>query len=102
MLWRLALQALSTGSKEMRDMRDNLHKHLYGITEKIARWKTCLSQLTGSLSMALSSLYIKHHFNRTLKEKVCLFESYYHLKRLIITTNLMTISTESPQKWLSI
>ena len=71
MLWRTALQTLSTGSKEMRDMKDNLHKHLYGITEKIARWKTCLSQLTGSLSMALSSLYTKHHFNSTLKEKVC-------------------------------
>ncbi|XP_054157418.1 neprilysin-2-like isoform X2 [Oppia nitens] len=69
MLWRVALQALSTGSKEMRDMKDNLHRHLYGITEKIARWKTCLSQLTGSLSMALSSLYIKHYFNSTLKQR---------------------------------
>lgn len=53
----------------MRDMRDNLNKHLYGITEKMARWKLCLSQLTGSLAMALSSHYIKHHFNETSKEK---------------------------------
>ncbi|CAG2178635.1 unnamed protein product, partial [Oppiella nova] len=80
MLWRVALQALSTGSKEMRDMRDNLHRHLYGITEKIARWKTCLSQLTGSLSMALSSLYTKHHFNSTLKEKATEMVNYLRVE----------------------
>lgn len=69
MLWRVVYQNLGTGSKVMRDMRDNLNKHLYGITEKMARWKLCLSQLTGSLAMALSSHYIKHHFNETSKEK---------------------------------
>ncbi|KPM11965.1 Neprilysin 2-like protein [Sarcoptes scabiei] len=69
MLWRVVLQNLGTGSKVMRDMRDNLNKHLYGITEKMARWKLCLSQLTGSLAMALSSHYIKHHFNETSREK---------------------------------
>jgi predicted metalloendopeptidase len=72
MLWRVAYLSLSTGNKEMRDIRDNLHRHLYGITEKVARWKLCLSQLTGSLSMALSSLYIKHYFNSTLKQSVSL------------------------------
>ncbi|XP_027199792.2 neprilysin-2-like [Dermatophagoides pteronyssinus] len=69
MLWRVVLQNLGTGSKMMRDMRDNLNKHLYGITEKMARWKLCLSQLTGSLAMALSSHYIKHNFNETSREK---------------------------------
>ncbi|OTF77782.1 Neprilysin 2-like protein [Euroglyphus maynei] len=69
MLWRVVLQNLGTGSKMMRDMRDNLNKHLYGITEKMARWKLCLSQLTGSLAMALSSHYIKHHFNETSRDK---------------------------------
>ena len=69
MLWRVVLQSLGTGSKTMRDMKDNLNKHLYGITEKMARWKLCLSQLTGSLAMALSSLYIKHHFRSDSRER---------------------------------
>lgn len=69
MVWRVVLQHLGTGSKVMRDMKDNLHRHLYGITEKMARWKVCLSQLTGSLAMALSSLYIKHHFHQQSKER---------------------------------
>lgn len=70
MLWRVALQQLGTGSKMMRDMKDNLNRHLYGITEKMARWKVCLSQLTGSLAMALSSLYIKHHFDHASRDRV--------------------------------
>ncbi|KAJ6217838.1 hypothetical protein RDWZM_008995 [Blomia tropicalis] len=69
MLWRVVLQNLGTGNKVLRDMKDNLNKHLYGITEKMARWKLCLSQLTGSLAMALSSLYIKHHFNGSSRER---------------------------------
>ncbi len=86
MLWRVVLQNLGTGNRVMRDMKDNLNRHLYGITEKMARWKLCLSQLTGSLAMALSSLYIRHHFNGSSRERVskekkeisiCLFNVIY-------------------------
>ena len=70
MLWRLTLEAMPTGNKQMVNLMDDIKKHNYGITEKEERWKTCLTQLKGELSMAFSTLYIKHNYNPTLKERV--------------------------------
>lgn len=55
----------------MRDLTDNLDKHLYGTSEKIPRWKLCFYDLIDdSVAMALSALYIKHHFTEETRERV--------------------------------
>lgn len=69
-IWRAVHQSLGTGNKFMREMKHELHQQLYGITERPPRWKTCLNHLSGSLSLALSLLYIKHNFNKQSKLSV--------------------------------
>lgn len=71
MLWRLVQQTLPTGNRVMRDLPDNLDKHLYGTSGKIPRWKVCLYDLIDdSMAMAISALYIKHHFTEETRERV--------------------------------
>jgi predicted metalloendopeptidase len=68
MLWRIAFQSLLVGSKQMRDLTNDLIRHLYGVTTKRSRWKECLSEMP--FLRALSSLYIKKHFDNKTKTSV--------------------------------
>jgi predicted metalloendopeptidase len=68
MLWRIAFQSLFVGSKQMRDLTNDLKRHLYGVTTKRPRWEECLSEMP--FLRALSSLYIKKHFDNQTKISV--------------------------------
>ncbi len=68
MLWRIAFYSLLVGSKQMRDLTNDLNRHLYGVTTKKPRWKECLSEMP--FSRALSSLYIKRNFDNQTKISV--------------------------------
>lgn len=70
MVWRVVAQSLSTLSKEWRDLAHEYSSVITGKSQEEPRWEQCLSSLTGSLGIALSSYYVRHYFREESKDTV--------------------------------
>ena len=70
MLWRVVAQSLSILSKEWRDIAHEYSSAITGKSQEEPRWEQCLSSLTGSLGIALSSYYVRHYFKEESKDTV--------------------------------
>ena len=98
MLSRVVLQSLVTGNRMMREMERNLDEQLFGVTETPSRWRFCLNQLTGSLSIAMSSLYIKHHLNDKSRHEV---SNKMKLEwKIVIVIITLTVTPTRCRRWL--
>lgn len=70
MMWRVVLQGYATLGKKWRELAQEYNKVVTGQDREEPRWEQCLSALTGSTGIALSSLYVKNHFKEEAKEMV--------------------------------
>ncbi|XP_064459407.1 neprilysin-2-like isoform X2 [Ornithodoros turicata] len=67
MVWRVVLQSYATLSKQWREKLQEFNNILTGKTRETARWEQCMGSLTGSLGMALSSMYVRNFFQEDSK-----------------------------------
>ncbi|XP_040061858.1 neprilysin-2 isoform X2 [Ixodes scapularis] len=67
MVWRVVLQSYATLGKPWRERLQEFNAVLTGKTRETARWEQCMGSLTGSLGIALSSLYVRHFFQEDSK-----------------------------------
>lgn len=70
MMWRVVLQSFATLGKRWRELAQEYNKVITGQDREEPRWEQCMASLTGSLGIALSSLYVRHHFKEDSKEMV--------------------------------
>lgn len=62
MMWRVTLQSFAVLGRKWRDLAQEYNKVITGQDREEPRWEQCMASLTGSLGIALSSLYVKNHF----------------------------------------
>lgn len=67
MMWRVVLQSVSTLGKKWRELAQNYNSVITGQEREEPRWEQCLSSLTGTLGIAISSMYVKNHFKSDSK-----------------------------------
>jgi predicted metalloendopeptidase len=70
MLWRVVLQSFATLGKKWRELAQEYNTVITGQAREEPRWEQCMSSLTGSLGIALSSLYVRHNFKGDSKHIV--------------------------------
>ncbi|GFT83781.1 neprilysin-2, partial [Nephila pilipes] len=70
MMWRAAGQTLSLLSKDWRALAQEYSTVITGKSQEEPRWEQCLSSLSGSLGIALSSYYVRHYFKDGSKDSV--------------------------------
>lgn len=84
MLWRVVLQSFSMLGKRWRELAQEFNTVVTGQAREEPRWEQCISSVTGSLGIALSSLYVRHHFKGQSKEKALEMVGYIHREFLKI------------------
>ncbi|KAF8774872.1 Neprilysin-2 like protein [Argiope bruennichi] len=70
MMWRAAGQTLSLLSKDWRALAQEYSTVITGKSQEEPRWEQCLSSLSGSLGIALSSYYVRNYFKDGSKDSV--------------------------------
>ncbi|XP_049862497.1 neprilysin-4-like isoform X1 [Schistocerca gregaria] len=55
--------------QEFRDLAFRFSQHVYGLTQKTARWKGCTGNVNSNFGMAVSYLYVQKHFNNESRVK---------------------------------
>ncbi|CAL1279878.1 unnamed protein product [Larinioides sclopetarius] len=88
MMWRATWETFSFLSKEWRALDEEYDSVVNGNTQEVPRWETCLSSLTGSLGIALSSYYVRNYFNDDSKESALELVKYIHKEFLTILDNI--------------
>lgn len=78
MMWRVTLQSFAVLGRKWRDLAQEYNKVITGQDREEPRWEQCMASLTGSLGIALSSLYVRNHF------KGILFAHPHSLAELIL------------------
>ncbi|XP_076365013.1 neprilysin-2-like isoform X2 [Tachypleus tridentatus] len=78
MLWRVVLQSFAMLSKPWRDLVQDYNAVITGKTRESPRWEKCMGTLTGSLGVALASLYVRNHFQEESKESSLEMVNYIH------------------------
>jgi len=76
MIWRIILQSYSSLNKQFRDAYFNYQRVVNGNSQEPARWDTCIGRVTDWMGMALSSLYVKHHFDPDSKKQAVTLVQY--------------------------
>lgn len=79
MIWRVVLQSISTLGRKWRDLAQGYNAVITGQEREEPRWEQCLSSLTGTLGIAISSMYVKNHFKSDSKEQA--MEMVGYIKR---------------------
>ncbi|XP_059488680.1 neprilysin-2 isoform X2 [Neocloeon triangulifer] len=67
-LWRAAAALVSYLTEEVRKRQLKYYTTLSGKTEREPRWKECIDMVTGSLSIAVGSQYVKRYFKEEAKK----------------------------------
>lgn len=67
LIWRVVMQSISTLGKRWRDFAQSYSSVITGQEREEPRWEQCLSSLTGTLGIAISSMYVKNHFKSDSK-----------------------------------
>jgi len=62
--------------QKFRDLGFQFWQKIFGLKEKIPRWKECTGNANTNFGMALSYIYAQKHFNEQAREKV-------HMRRLV-------------------
>ena len=67
-MWRITKESIPMLSERLRDRLTEFSKTLTGTSVKSPRWKKCVSDTSGNLNVALSSLYIRNYFDENTKK----------------------------------
>ncbi|RWS25636.1 membrane metallo-endopeptidase-like 1 [Leptotrombidium deliense] len=84
MIWRVVLQSFATLGKQWRELAQEYNRVITGQDREEPRWEQCMASLTGSLGIALSSLYVRHHFRGASKDMAMEMVTYIHREFLKI------------------
>lgn len=84
MMWRVTLQSFAVLGRKWRDLAQEYNKVITGQDREEPRWEQCMASLTGSLGIALSSLYVRNHFKGDSKATALEMVSYIHREFLNI------------------
>ncbi|XP_035227775.1 neprilysin-2-like [Stegodyphus dumicola] len=98
MMWRVAGQSLSILSKDWRTLAQEYSSVITGKSQEEPRWEQCLSSLSGSLGVALSSYYVKHYFREDSKDAALELVEYIHKEFLNILANIDWMDTETKKQ----
>lgn len=95
MLWRVVLQSFSMLGKRWRELAQEFNTVVTGQAREEPRWEQCISSVTGSLGIALSSLYVRNHFKGQSKEKALEMVDYIHREFLDILENVQWMDSKT-------
>lgn len=98
MIWRVVAQSLSILSKEFRDIAQEYSSVITGKSQEEPRWEQCLSSLTGSLGIALSSYYVRHYFKEESKDTALELVKYIHKEFLNILDEIDWMDQETKKQ----
>ena len=98
MLWRVVLQSFSMLGKRWRELAQEFNTVVTGQAREEPRWEQCISSVTGSLGIALSSLYVRHHFKGQSKEKALDMVGYIHREFLKILDTVEWMDEKTRQR----
>jgi len=76
MVWRIVLQSVASLNKSFRDVYFNYQRVINGNNQEPPRWDTCVSRVTEWMGMALSNVYVKHHFDPESKKQAVTLVDY--------------------------
>ncbi|XP_074602163.1 neprilysin-2-like [Brevipalpus obovatus] len=98
MVWRVVLQGYATLGKKWRELAQEYNKVITGQDREEPRWEQCLSSLTGSTGIALSSLYVKNHFKEEAKHMALEMVNYIHKEFLKILDEIDWMDEKTTQR----
>uniref|UniRef100_T1JUD6 Peptidase M13 N-terminal domain-containing protein n=1 Tax=Tetranychus urticae TaxID=32264 RepID=T1JUD6_TETUR len=98
MMWRIVLQCYTTLGKRWRELAQEYNKVITGQDREEPRWEQCMSSLTGSLGVALSSLYVKNHFKEGSKYMALEMVNYIHKEFLTILDEVDWMDANTTQR----
>ncbi|CAG2104773.1 unnamed protein product [Medioppia subpectinata] len=98
MLWRVVLQSFATLGKKWRELAQEYNTVITGQAREEPRWEQCMSSLTGSLGIALSSLYVRHNFKGDSKHVALDMVEYIHREFLKILERVEWMDEKTRQK----
>ncbi|KAI1296514.1 Membrane metallo-endopeptidase-like 1 [Halotydeus destructor] len=98
MMWRIVLQCFATLGKQWRELAQEYNKVITGQDREEPRWEQCMASLTGSLGIALSSMYVKHHFKGESKQMAQDMVNYIHKEFLLILDEVDWMDESTRQK----
>lgn len=78
MLWRVVYGSVGMLTEEARDVQLEFSAKLTGQTQRKPRWKECLEGVMGSLSLAVGSLYVRNHFDRSARHAALEMVEHIH------------------------
>lgn len=70
MLWRVVYESMSLLGRRYRDLLHDYNKYFTGQDREEARWKSCVDLVSQQLNIATSSMYVRHYFRETSRNKV--------------------------------
>lgn len=91
------MQSVSTLGKKWRELVHQYNAAVTGQEREEPRWEQCLSSLTGTLGIALSSMYVKHHFKSDSKEVAIEMVDYIKQEFLNILENVDWMDANTKQ-----
>ncbi|XP_054160650.1 neprilysin-2-like isoform X2 [Oppia nitens] len=98
MLWRVVLQSFATLGKKWRELAQEYNTVITGQAREEPRWEQCMSSLTGSLGIALSSLYVRQNFKGDSKHVALDMVNYIHKEFLKILDKVEWMDQQTRQR----
>ncbi|KAG9509324.1 Neprilysin-2 [Fragariocoptes setiger] len=98
MMWRLVLQSATTLGKKWRELAQQYSTIITGQEREEPRWEQCLGSLTGTLGIALSSLYVRNYFKSNSKEMALDMVNYIRREFVKILNEVDWMDDETKQE----
>nr|XP_027200738.1 neprilysin-2-like isoform X2 [Dermatophagoides pteronyssinus] len=98
MMWRVVLQSFSMLGKRWRELIQEFNTVVTGQAREEPRWEQCISSLTNSLGISLSSLYVRHHFKGNSKERALEMVGYIHREFMKILDRVEWMDDQTRQR----
>ncbi|XP_054719763.1 neprilysin-2-like [Uloborus diversus] len=98
LMWRVVGQAFPTLHRAWGEISQHYSSILTGKVRQEARWEHCLGTLSGSLSTALASLYVRHHFKDGSKDLALEMVNYIHREFLHILSKVDWMDQQTKQR----
>nr|WBW70058.1 venom protein [Lampona murina] len=76
MLWRVVFETFSSLPGKWKDLHREYTLATTGEIQEKPRWEKCVSSITGSLSIALSSYYVRYYFQEDSKDSALELVNY--------------------------
>lgn len=98
LMWRVVGQAFPTLHRAWGEISQHYSSILTGKVRQEARWEHCLGTLSGSLSTALASLYVRHHFQDGSKDLALEMVNYIHREFLHVLSNVDWMDSQTKER----